>query len=172
MTKHDRRPLYGELAIPAVHAGGGRILARGLPSKIYEAGMNERVTLIEFHSLEQAIAAREGAAYEAAFGKLGNVIRDVRVIEAQIRQPDLPFGHESVYRQIAASRIAVSMNLSVNRARSWSRVPRDIVEEVGFARDSPVEGDGVLEKSGFVRKGTAAPLAAAPEHQRRAARLL
>jgi uncharacterized protein (DUF1330 family) len=29
---------YGELAIPAVHAGGGRILARGLPSKIYEVG--------------------------------------------------------------------------------------------------------------------------------------
>ena len=73
---------YGELAIPAVHAGGGRILARGLPSKIYEAGMNERVTLIEFDSLEKAIAAREGAAYQAAFAKLGNVVRDVRVIEA------------------------------------------------------------------------------------------
>jgi uncharacterized protein (DUF1330 family) len=73
---------YGELAIPAVHAGGGRILARGLPSKIYEAGMNERVTLIEFDSLEQAIAMREGGAYQAAFAKLGNVVRDVRIIEA------------------------------------------------------------------------------------------
>ncbi len=73
---------YGELAIPAVHAGGGRILARGLPSKIYEAGMAERVTLIEFDSLEQAILARESAAYQAAFAKLGNVVRDVRVIEA------------------------------------------------------------------------------------------
>jgi hypothetical protein len=30
----------------------------------------------------QAIAAREGAAYQAAFAKLGNVVRDVRVIEA------------------------------------------------------------------------------------------
>src|ERR1700720_2309430 len=67
---------YGELAIPAVHAGGGRILARGLPSKIYEAGMNERVTLVEFDSLEQAIAARESAAYQEAFAKLGNVVRD------------------------------------------------------------------------------------------------
>ena len=73
---------YGELAIPAVHAGGGRILARGLPSKIFEAGVNERVTLIEFDSLEQAIATREGAAYQAAFAKLGNVVRDVRIIEA------------------------------------------------------------------------------------------
>ena len=73
---------YGELAIPAVHAGGSRILARGLPLKIYEAGMNERVTLIEFDSLEQAIATREGGAYQTAFAKLGNVVRDVRIIEA------------------------------------------------------------------------------------------
>jgi len=53
---------YGELAIPAVHAGGGRILARGLPSKIYEVGMSERVNLIEFDSLERAIATREGGS--------------------------------------------------------------------------------------------------------------
>src|ERR1700724_780783 len=71
---------YGELAIPAVRARGGRILARGLPSKIYEAGMNERVTLIEFDSLEQAIATRDGGAYQPSFAKLGNVVRDVRII--------------------------------------------------------------------------------------------
>ena len=35
--------------------------------------MNERVTLVEFDSLEQAIAARESAAYQAAFANLGNV---------------------------------------------------------------------------------------------------
>ncbi len=72
---------YGELAIPAVHAAGGKILARGMPAKTYEAGMNERVTLIEFDSLDQAIKARESAAYLAAFAKLGDVVRDVRVIE-------------------------------------------------------------------------------------------
>ncbi len=44
--------------------------------------MNERLTLIEFDSLEQAIATREGGAYQAAFAKLGNVVRDVRIIEA------------------------------------------------------------------------------------------
>ena len=73
---------YGQLAIPAVRAGGSRILARGLPSKTYEAGINKRVTLIEFDSLEQAIATREGGAHQAAFAKLGNVVRDVRIIEA------------------------------------------------------------------------------------------
>jgi len=72
---------YSELAVPAVRAGGGRGLARGFPAKTYEAGMNERVTLIEFGSLEQAIKARESAAYLAALAKLGDVVRDVRVIE-------------------------------------------------------------------------------------------
>ena len=72
---------YGELAIPAVNEGGGRILARGLPARTYEAGMNERVTLIEFDSLEQAIRARESSAYQAAFAKLGNVVRDMRIVE-------------------------------------------------------------------------------------------
>jgi hypothetical protein len=43
--------------------------------------MNERVTLIEFDSLEQAIRAPESSAYQAAFAKLGNVVRDVRSIE-------------------------------------------------------------------------------------------
>lgn len=43
--------------------------------------MNERVTLIEFASLEQAISTRESNAYKAAFAKLGDVVRDVRIIE-------------------------------------------------------------------------------------------
>ena len=52
-----------------------------MPANLYEAGQNERVTLIEFDSLKQAIATRKGAAYQAAFAKLGNVVRDVRVME-------------------------------------------------------------------------------------------
>ena len=64
-----------------MEAGGGRILARGLPSKIYEVGLNERAKLTEFDSVEQAIAIRQSAAYQAAFAKLGNVVRDVRIIE-------------------------------------------------------------------------------------------
>jgi uncharacterized protein (DUF1330 family) len=80
-TPIETRAQYGELASPAVHGCGGRILARGMPAKTYEAGMNERVTLIEFDSLEQAMSNRESAAYLAAFAKLGDVVRDVRVTE-------------------------------------------------------------------------------------------
>jgi uncharacterized protein (DUF1330 family) len=72
---------YSELAIAAVRARGGRMLARGMPAKTYEAGITERVTLIEFESLEQAIGSRESAAYLAACAKLSDVVRDVRVIE-------------------------------------------------------------------------------------------
>ena len=67
-------------SLPCIREAG-RILACGLPSKTYEAGMNERVTLIEFDSLEQAISTRESAAYKAALAKLGDVVRDVRIIE-------------------------------------------------------------------------------------------
>ena len=81
---------YGELAIPAVRDGGGRSVARGMPANLYEAGENERVTLIEFDSLKQAIATRKGAAYQAAFAKLGNVVRDVRVMEGFNIPENLP----------------------------------------------------------------------------------
>ena len=81
---------YGELAISAVRDGGGRSLARGMPANLYEAGENERVTLIEFDSLEQVITTREGAAYQAAFAKLGDVVRDVRVMEGFNIPENLP----------------------------------------------------------------------------------
>ena len=73
---------YGKLAVPAIVAGGGRILARGTPARAYEAGLNERATVIEFDSLEQAIATYEGAAYQAARRLLeGAVEREIRFLE-------------------------------------------------------------------------------------------
>ena len=73
---------YAELAGPALAAAGGRFLARGVPAKVYEAGRNERTVIIEFDSVEQAIAAYESDAYKAALRKLnGAAERDVRIIE-------------------------------------------------------------------------------------------
>lgn len=48
---------YRKLAAPALTAAGGRYLVRNKPAKTYEAGINGRVILIEFDSLEKAIAA-------------------------------------------------------------------------------------------------------------------
>lgn len=74
---------YGGLAVPAIQAGGGRFLARGIPARAYEEGLRERTVVIEFDSLAQAIATYEGAAYQAALRVLrGSVERDIRFLES------------------------------------------------------------------------------------------
>jgi uncharacterized protein (DUF1330 family) len=74
---------YGKLAGPAIVAGGGRFLARGLPGEVYEAGLRQRTILIEFDSLAQAIATHDGPDYQAALKALGSgAVRDIRIIEA------------------------------------------------------------------------------------------
>jgi uncharacterized protein (DUF1330 family) len=73
---------YAKLAGPAITAGGGRFLARGNAAKAYEAGITQRLVLIEFDSVEKAIAAHDGPGYQAAlkvFGKAAE--RDMRIVE-------------------------------------------------------------------------------------------
>jgi uncharacterized protein (DUF1330 family) len=73
---------YGRLAGPAIETGGGRFVARGMPAKSYEAGIDQRAVVIEFDSVEKAIAAYESDAYQAALKLLeGAVERDVRMLE-------------------------------------------------------------------------------------------
>ena len=72
---------YAKLAGPAIEAGGGRFLARGMPAKVYEAGKMERTVLIEFDSVEKAVAAHSSSAYQAALAALGNgVVRELRIV--------------------------------------------------------------------------------------------
>jgi uncharacterized protein (DUF1330 family) len=81
---HDDEALqaYAKLAMPAIQAAGGRYLARGRPAKTYEAGLHERTVLIEFDSIEQAVAAHDSPAYQEALKSLGNgAKRDVRIVE-------------------------------------------------------------------------------------------
>lgn len=72
---------YAKLAGPAIEAGGGRFLARAAPAKAYEAGQMERTVLIEFDSVEKAIATHESPAYREALVALdGGVVRDLRIV--------------------------------------------------------------------------------------------
>jgi len=74
---------YAELAVPAITAGGGRILARGGRVEAHEAGVAERTVLLEFDSFEQAQAAYASEGYQAALEKLGDgADRDLRIVEA------------------------------------------------------------------------------------------
>src|SRR5690554_3192833 len=73
---------YSQKAIPAVLAAGGRIVARGIPAKVYENGLAQRIVLIEFPSVAQAISAHESASYQEALALLGATAdRDLRIIE-------------------------------------------------------------------------------------------
>ena len=73
---------YAELARPAVESGGGRFMARGMPAKVYEAGKDQRVVMIEFDSVEQAMAAHDSPAYKEALEAMGDAaIRDMRIVE-------------------------------------------------------------------------------------------
>jgi uncharacterized protein (DUF1330 family) len=73
---------YAKLAGPAIEAGGGRFLARAVASQAYEAGLLERTVLIEFDSVEKAIATHASPAYKAALVALdGGVVRDLRIVQ-------------------------------------------------------------------------------------------
>ncbi len=74
---------YVELAGPAMRAAGGRFLARGQPARVFESSVMERTTLIEFDSVEEAVAAYKSPAYQEALRALGDgAVRDLRIIEA------------------------------------------------------------------------------------------
>jgi uncharacterized protein (DUF1330 family) len=78
----DKLAAYAKLAGPAIQAGGGRFLARGVPAKTYEAGLQERTVLIEFDSVAQAIATHDSPGYKEALDALaGGAERDMRIVE-------------------------------------------------------------------------------------------
>jgi uncharacterized protein (DUF1330 family) len=79
----DAFAAYAKLAVPAIQAGGGRFVVRGAPAKVYEAGLNQRVVMVEFDSVPQAIAAHDSAGYQAALKALGDAVeREIRIVEA------------------------------------------------------------------------------------------
>ncbi|MET8907833.1 DUF1330 domain-containing protein [Micromonospora sp. NPDC004551] len=74
---------YAELAGPALREAGGTFLARGVAAHAFESGVRERTTLIEFDSVDAALAAHETPAYQEALRALGDgADRDLRIIEA------------------------------------------------------------------------------------------
>lgn len=72
---------YAKLAGPAIETGGGRFITRGVAAQVYEAGQLERTVIIEFDSIDRAIAVHDGADYQAALAALnGGAVRDVRIV--------------------------------------------------------------------------------------------
>ena len=62
-------------------SSGGRFLARSVAAKAYEDGKVDRTVLIEFDSVDQAVAVHDSAAYQAALALLdGGAVRDLRIV--------------------------------------------------------------------------------------------
>lgn len=82
VTDEAKMAAYAKLAGPALSSMGARFLARGLPSKVYELGLEQRTVLVEFDSVAQAIAAHDSPAYQEALRALGDgAEREIRIIE-------------------------------------------------------------------------------------------
>jgi uncharacterized protein (DUF1330 family) len=72
---------YARLAGPALTSAGGRFIARGEPSAVYELGVKQRTVVLEFESVEQAIEAHDSPAYQEALAVLGDgADRDIRIV--------------------------------------------------------------------------------------------
>ncbi|MBX3499371.1 MAG: DUF1330 domain-containing protein [Alphaproteobacteria bacterium] len=82
VSNPDALAAYAELAGPAITAAGGRILVRGMPTHLYEAGLQQRTVVIEFDSVQHAQAAHDSPAYQKALAALGGgAERDIRIVE-------------------------------------------------------------------------------------------
>jgi uncharacterized protein (DUF1330 family) len=78
----DKLAAYAKLAGPAIQAGGGKFLARGDTAKAYEAGLMQRIVIIEFDSLDAATKTHDGPAYQEALRVFaGAAERDLRIVE-------------------------------------------------------------------------------------------
>jgi uncharacterized protein (DUF1330 family) len=81
ITDPDKLAGYAKLAGPAIESGGGRFLARAAAAQAYEAGQRERTVLVEFDSVEHAIAVHDSPNYQAALAVLdGGAVRDLRIV--------------------------------------------------------------------------------------------
>ena len=82
ISNPDALAAYAKLAGPAITAAGGRVVVRGNPAKAYESGLMQRVVVIEFDSVDKAVAAHDSEAYQAALKALGTgAVRDIRIVE-------------------------------------------------------------------------------------------
>jgi uncharacterized protein (DUF1330 family) len=81
VSNPDALARYAKLAGPLLESRGGKILARGLPARVYESGEAQRCVVVEFASVEAAIATYESAAYQEVCAILeGAAERDIRIV--------------------------------------------------------------------------------------------
>ena len=82
ITNQEKWQAYAKLAAPAVQKAGGKFIVRGMPSRVHELGMKERVVIVEFDNVHKALSAHDTPGYQEALKALGDgAERDVRIVE-------------------------------------------------------------------------------------------
>jgi uncharacterized protein (DUF1330 family) len=82
IMKPEQAAEYAKIATQAIAEGGGRPLVRGVAAMVQGEGVIERTVVIEFDSLDAAVAAYNSATYQHALEVLGDsVVRDFRIVE-------------------------------------------------------------------------------------------
>jgi uncharacterized protein (DUF1330 family) len=77
----DKLAAYAKLAAPSIEAAGGRFVVRGVAAHAFEDGVLERTVVIEFESVEKALAAHASPSYQAALSALDDgAVRDLRIV--------------------------------------------------------------------------------------------
>ena len=78
----DKLAAYAKLAGPAFAKYGAQYLARDDAAQAYEAGIKQRIVIVEFESVAKAVEAHDSPEYQAALKVLDNgVERDLRIVE-------------------------------------------------------------------------------------------
>ena len=72
---------YAPKALEAISNAGAKFIARGMPVRTFEIGIMQRTVIAEFDSTEAEEVGSTSHAYKVAFALLGDVERDVRIIE-------------------------------------------------------------------------------------------
>ena len=78
----DKFAAYAKLAGPAFTKYGAKYLARGTAEQAYEAGIKQRIVIVEFESVAKAVEAHDSPEYQAALKAFdGCAERDLRIVE-------------------------------------------------------------------------------------------
>ena len=73
---------YAEMAPKATGPFGCTYLARGTAANAYEAGIKQRIVIVEFESVARAVEAHDSPEYQAALKAFdGCAERDLRIVE-------------------------------------------------------------------------------------------
>ena len=78
----DKLAAYAKVAGPAFAKYGARYVARDNAAAAYEAGLKQRIVIVEFESVAKAIEAHDSPEYQAALKVFDNCAeRDLRIVE-------------------------------------------------------------------------------------------